>query len=185
LCEEEIFFKYGTAVGLYFLTGCRTNPGKISGSPTEAEEMIVIRPHHLTDILSNYGRGSKFDVPARSGQQMHIVAPAILSNIDIKAKFVVGADDICKGCKFLNDKGECTRVKASGLVLQTYNITVDNKILDYLGIKENAVMPVREFLLKVNDHLPGIETVCTHPGEDPKERKETIEKALRKLEIRK
>ena len=58
------------------------------------------------------------------------------------------------------------------------------RILDRLGIAPGTVMTVRKFLEIVNDRLPGIEDVCTHPTQQKADRREGLVKGMVALGVR-
>ena len=154
--------------------------------------VMKLRPHHLLDIITDYGRGSyknasDFKPYPPMGHAVHTVAKAVLSDQEIKVEFIVGADEICKPCKYLRPDGICAdslRQISPPMSKQEYNDNIDNRLFLYLGLAPGAVMTVREFLEIVNEKVPGIEKVCTHTFNDQKSRLEGLTKGLIKLGIR-
>ncbi|MFC2076841.1 DUF1284 domain-containing protein, partial [candidate division KSB1 bacterium] len=147
---------------------------------------MKLRPHHLLDIVTQYGAGDEF-VPHPYGHAVHTVAETVLSDTSTKVEFVVGADEICKPCKHLQPNGKCDdflyqvdppRSK------QEYNDELDNKLFTYLEFSPGTMMTVRKYLEMVNRKVPGVEKVCTHPGEETAARLEGLTRGLIKLEIR-
>jgi hypothetical protein len=152
----------------------------------QGEFDMQLRPHHILDIVSDYGQDIIYQ-PHPYGHSLHIVAPKLLSSVDLKVKLVVAADDICKGCMHLKADGTCDDVLAQlhpSPSKQAYNDVLDCRLLDYLAIENNSVMTVRKFLQIVNEKVPGIEKICTHPKEDEKERLKGLVKGLTKLGVR-
>lgn len=148
--------------------------------------VMKLRPHHLLDIITDYGHGSEFK-PHPYGHAVHTVAKAVLSDQEMKVEFIVGADEICKPCKYLRPDGICAdslRQISPPMSKQEYNDNIDNRLFLYLGLAPGAVMTVREFLEIVNEKVPGIEKVCTHTFNDQKSRLEGLTKGLIKLGIR-
>ena len=146
---------------------------------------MQLRPHHILDIISAHGQGRKFQ-PHPYGHSLHIVAPKLLSNLDLKIKLVLKADDICKGCKHLMPDGKCKDVLAQlkpSPSKQAYNDVLDCRIFDYLSIEVNRVITTRKYLEIVNEKVPGIEKICTHPKRNQEERLNGLMDGLIKLRI--
>lgn len=145
-----------------------------------------LRPHHTIDIVSSYGRGAEFK-PSPYGHAVHTVAGVILSDLDTQVELIVGADEICQPCKHLKPDGLCDDVLSQTDLprsKQEYNDDLDRRLFAHFGIEPGTVMTVRQFLETVNEHVPGIEAICTHPREDPKRRLEGLSQGLTKLGIR-
>ncbi len=127
------------------------NTGAIAEDDAPKEKRTMeLKPHHLIDIVRGHGKGRKFDEPAACGHAQHIVAPAVLSDLELKVKFIVGPDDICKPCKFLLPDGACKR-------FPKYNDVLDDALFRHLGLAPGAVMTARQFLETVDKKLPGME----------------------------
>jgi hypothetical protein len=148
--------------------------------------MMHLRPHHILDIVSGYGRGI-FYQPHPYGHSQHIVAPKLLSDLDINIKLVIGADDICQGCKHLMPDGKCKDVLAQLIPSpskQAYNDVLDSHLFDDLSIVPGTVTTTRSFLEVVNEKVPGIEKICTHPKENEEERLKGLINGLTMLGLR-
>lgn len=182
------FLKTVGAGTLCALSGC-TSGGKCTsekGNVRKKMETMKLRPHHILDIVTDYGKGERF-TPHPYGHSLHTVAEAITSDMSIQAELVIGADVVCQGCKHLQPDGSCTDVLGQlhpSPSKQSYNEVVDCLVLDYLQIGPGSVMTIREYLEAVNEKVPGIETVCTHPKEDRKERLAGLRAGLVRLGIR-
>ncbi len=147
---------------------------------------MQLRPHHILDIISGYGQGIKFQ-PHPYGHSLHIVAPKLLSNLDLKIKLVLSADDICEGCKHLMPDGKCKDVLAQlkpSPSKQAYNDVLDCRLFDYLSIEINSVITIRKYLEIVNKKVPGIEKICTHPKRNQEERLNGLINGLIKSGVR-
>jgi len=147
---------------------------------------MQLRPHHVLDIVTNHGNG-KESRPSAYGHSEHIVAPKLLSNLDLKVKLVLDADDICVGCKHLLPDGKCKDVLAQlnpSPLKQAYNDVLDCRLFDYLSIEVDSVMTTRNYLILVNKKVPGIEKICTHPKEDQEMRLNGLINGLIKLGVR-
>jgi len=67
-----------------------------------------LRPHHLLDIVTEYGAGTTFE-PHPYGHAVHTCAEVVLNDLDTEVQFVVAADFICAPCVHLVD-GVCDDV---------------------------------------------------------------------------
>ncbi|HQK95598.1 MAG TPA: DUF1284 domain-containing protein [Armatimonadota bacterium] len=141
------------------------------------------RPHHLIDIITQYGAGQPF-APCDYGHAVHTVAARVIGDPQTLIEFVVGADDICDPCKHLVD-GRCDDgVPALGPTAskQEYNDALDERLMQFLGITEGQTMTFREYISVLRDHWDGLVEQCAHPGESPAERAVMLERGLAKLE---
>ena len=147
---------------------------------------MKLRPHRLLDIISSHGQDVKF-TPHPYGHAMHSVAEAVLSNLELRAQFVVGPDEICLPCKHLRDNGLCDDVLCQvdpPVSKQEYNEDLDRRLSAYLGVPPGTAMTVRRFLEMVDKKVPGIENLCTHPKENEQQRLDALIRGLLKLGIR-
>lgn len=151
------------------------------------EPTMKLRPHHLLDIVSQIGHGAKF-APHPYGHGVHLVAKAVLADVDRKVQFVVAADDVCKPCKHLQPNGLCDDIVKSlspPVSKQEYNDRLDRRLLKFFGFPEGTVMTVREFLQIVDKKLPELAKICSHPKEAEEHRLKGLEQGLQKLGIHK
>ena len=82
----------------------------VLGSTTEERGGVMrLRPHHLIDIITDYGHGRRF-APHPYGHAVHSVAQRIVDDPDIEIEFVLRADDICSPCCHLQADGQCDDV---------------------------------------------------------------------------
>ncbi len=147
---------------------------------------MQLRPHHILDIISAFGKGIEYQ-PHPYGHSLHIVAPRLLSNLDLKIKLVLNADDICEGCEHLLPDGKCKDVLAQltpSPSKQAYNDVLDSRLFDDLSIEPDCEITTREYLEVVNKKVPGIEKICTHPKENQQERLNGLVSGLIKLGLR-
>lgn len=148
-------------------------------------KMMRLRPHHLLDIISAYGHDAEFK-PHPYGHDLHRVAQAVLSNMEVKVEFIVGADEICRPCKHLRSDGRCDDILqdlSPPISKQKYNDDLDHRLFAYLGFSPGTIMTVRQFLKILKEKVPGIEMLCTHPTEDKKIRLDGLMRGLFKLGI--
>jgi len=148
---------------------------------------LRMRPHHIIDIISDHGKNATYE-PNPYGHSLHIVAPEILSNLELNIMLVLETDDLCTGCRHILPEGKCDDVLAqlkSSPSKQAYNDVLDCRLLDYLQLDQNCILTTRQYLELINEKTPGIEKICTHPNEDPAERLAALINGLVKLGIRK
>jgi hypothetical protein len=145
--------------------------------------IIVLRPHHLLDILRDYGYGIRYE-PHEYGHALHIVAEEVWVDPDREIELVVKADDICRPCRMLRVDGSCgdTMQKDGRQVSkQAYNDALDRRLLDYLGCEAGSRMTVNGFLIRIRERLDGLTEICTHPGEEKEYRKMGMVEGWKKL----
>ncbi|MHB9033078.1 MAG: hypothetical protein ACYC6L_08520 [Anaerolineae bacterium] len=127
-----------------------------------------LRPHHLLDIISGLGRGAHY-TPHPYGHSQHLVVAQLLADPAQEITFVCAADAICAGCVHLQPDGSCNDVLAQldpAPSKQAYNDALDMRLFPLLGLRPGDTLPLPEYLAHVKALLPGLEQVCTHPGED-------------------
>ena len=61
------------------------------------------------------------------------------------------------------------------------NDDLDARVFAYLGLEPHTRLTVRAFLERLHAHVPGIELICTHPGEDQSERLRGLRQGLKRL----
>jgi hypothetical protein len=148
--------------------------------------MLRLRPHHLIDIIRNIGQERPV-VPHPYGHAQHIVTRAILDGTEHEVMLTVGADDLCQPCIHLTAEGLCNDILAQleyGFLKQQYNDELDSRVLEYLGLEENSVVHMNDFLNLVESKISGLVSICTHPKEDEISRREGLEKGLMILKAR-
>ena len=147
---------------------------------------MKLRPHHLIDIVSAHGHGAEFN-PHPYGHGLHTVADQVIHDLDLELELVLAADEICEPCRHLRADGGCADVLhqlEEPVSKQTYNDALDGELFAYFGMRPGTRMGLREFLGRLNAHTPGIEKVCTHPGELEEHRLDGLVKGLVRLGIR-
>jgi hypothetical protein len=148
---------------------------------------MQLRPHHILDIITGHGQGIEY-TPHPYGHSQHIVAPKLLSNLDLNIRLVLTADDICIGCEHLLPGGKCKDVLAQltpSPSKQAYNDVLDCRLFDQYKISPNTVLTFRKYLEIVNESVPGLERICTHPKENQEERLQGLVDGLVILGVRK
>ena len=149
---------------------------------------LRLRPHHLLDIVSEYKPDTDpAYVPAPGENGVRTVTRLLGKTLDVQATFVIGPDTICEPCSHLGTNGRCDRILQRHNppeAMDDYNDPLDVRLLAYLGLKPGATLSVRDFLEMVNARVPGIETVCTHNGQEQATRLAGLTAGLVALGIR-
>lgn len=143
---------------------------------------MKLRPHHLLDIITQYGQGRPFE-PSAYGHAVHTVAHLVLADQTQQAEMVVGADDICAPCCHLV-AGRCDDMVGSldpPVSKQDYNDGIDRRVLAHLGLAEGEVLTIRAFADRTLERLQDLEQVCSHPGEEPAARLQHLRQGLQKM----
>ncbi len=144
--------------------------------------MLTLRPHHLLDIVTQYGAGHPF-TPSPMGHAVHSVAETVIADPDLEVSFIAGADDICAPCRNLVG-GRCIDVLSQldpPISKQDYNDALDLRLMALLGMEQGTRRTVREFLRMVQTRLDEVAPVCTHPKEDPEARRRHLGAGLREM----
>jgi hypothetical protein len=143
--------------------------------------MIKIRPHHLLDIIRDFGNEVKREKHPW-GASLASVTQSILSNIDQKVEFVIGADSICKTCSKLNGQ-ICEAQINNELLMRDYNDHLDQELFSALKIVPGDTLPVIELLRRINNKIEILD-LFNSPSNNPLVRKHGTETALKKLGIK-
>lgn len=142
--------------------------------------MLELRAHHILDIVRNIGN-NRPRTPHEYGHLVHIITEELETNPDQECKLVIKNDAICGPCKMLTGDGLCNDILPqleNSVSKQTYNDSLDAKLMQFLGLEENTVMPIRNFLMIIDERLEEIVPLCTHPKEEPGYRKNGLRKGL-------
>ena len=131
--------------------------------------MIKIRPHHLLDIIRDFG--NQVEVAEHPwGASLTSVTQEILGGINQKVEFVMGVDAICETCSQL--KGEICEAKINrDLLMRDYNDRIDRELFEALQLEPGSQLVVREFLQLVGNDLsvlnifdPALQTMPREQG---------------------
>lgn len=140
------------------------------------------RPHHLVDIIAQYGAGIPFG-PSDYGHAVHTVAARVKSDPEVQVELGSGADDICAPCKHLVN-GRCDDVVGAldpPASKQDYNDALDRRVLAFLGLEEGACMTFTQYMSLLSENAEGLGELCAHPGEDPEVKGAQIVRGLELL----
>ena len=145
--------------------------------------MLRLRPHHILDIIRNIGHERPL-VPHEYGHLVHLITKMILEDVDIECRLVVANDDICGPCRMLKNDGSCADVLAQldePVSKQVYNDDLDRRLLAFLGIQEDEVMMLRDYLTLVAQRVDELVPLCVHPKEDSEYRRTGLLKGLERV----
>ena len=117
----------------------------------EGVKVIKIRPHHLLDLVRDYGNNYK-KPPHPWGASVESVSDMIFSDIHQEVEMVMGVDSICETCNRLND-GICEAHINEDLLMRNYNDPLDEKLFSSLEIRPGDKLSVYEFLKIVSDRM--------------------------------
>lgn len=146
-------------------------------------EPMLVRPHHLLDIISSHGAGHEFK-PSPYQHAVHTCAEIVLSDLDTPLEFVVGADFICAPCIHLGADGRCDDMVGSldpPVSKQDYNDALDRRLLEFFGLREGDRMSFGEYLAVIRAHFEGLPEICAHPKESAEDRGRKLDAGLSKL----
>ena len=143
--------------------------------------MIKLRPHHLLDIIRDFGNEVKRETHPW-GASLASVTQNILSNINQKVEFVMGVDSICETCSKL--KGQICEAQINNeLLMRDYNDRIDQKLFSALNIAPGTQLSVIEFLRKIDDNIEVL-NLFNSPSNNPMVRKNGTKSAFDKLGIK-
>lgn len=143
---------------------------------------VELRPHHLLDIVCEYEPGRRVE-PAESGNAVHVITEVVDTGLGAALTLCMGADDICRPCRHLQDDGTCERVLTRfdpPQPMQEYNDRLDSALFEYLGLRPGTATTIRAFLELAAAKLPDIESLGTLDG-DSRQRFAGLGEGLRKL----
>jgi len=121
-------------------------------------DVIRIKPHHLIDILTEYGAGCEQWQPSAYGHAVHIVAERILRDYDATLEMFSGADDICLPCihnidGLCDDNIDTSYRPQAPSSKREWNLLIDNRWYERLGLKDGDRLSAIEFVLRLRDTI--------------------------------
>lgn len=117
----------------------------------KSNEMISIRPHHLLDIIRDFG--NKREVKEhRWGASLSTVTQKILADTNRIVVFVMGVDAICETCSQLQND-ICQAEISRDLLMRDYNNRIDRELFEALQLAPGSQLQIGEFLQLVSDNL--------------------------------
>ncbi len=122
---------------------------------------IRIKPHHFVDIITGLGAGQTTFEPHPYGHAVHIVAERLIQDRDVLLQMELGADDICGPC-IHNIDGRCNDTidtsyrPAAPASKQEWNLLIDRRWCERLGLQQGDTMSAREFVERLRDRAGDI-----------------------------
>lgn len=137
---------------------------------------ICIKPHHFVDIVTSFGRGQTTFRPHPYGHAVHSVSERLLRDHGAPLEMEFGADDICAPCAH-NIDGLCDDTIDTSFrpdapsSKREYNLLLDQRWSERLGLKEGDRLTAREFCQRVRERVDDIsDTYREMPAESNAER---------------
>lgn len=140
--------------------------------------MIKIRPHHLLDLVRDYGNNYK-KPPHPWGASVKSVSDLVFSDIHQVVVLVMGVDSICQTCRKLND-GICEANINEDLLMRDYNDPLDERLFSSLEIRPGDRLTVYAFLKLVSERMFVLE-LFNSPSNKKHVRRQGTELALMKF----
>ena len=141
---------------------------------------LRLRPHHLLDIMRDYGNDIVSDAHPY-GAALAEVTKIVLSDIDQEIVLVPAVDSICQPCAKLHD-GLCVARINDKLLMRTYNDRLDARLFERIALQEGQSITVRAFMAIVEDDLEGIVSLFDAPANNYAVRLRGTRKALENIQ---
>jgi hypothetical protein len=142
--------------------------------------LIKLRPHHLLDIVRDFGNGIKKKKMHPWGASVAEVTEKVLFNIDQDIILVSQVDSICETCSKL-EKQICVARISDNLLMREYNDNLDTCLFRRMKLEEGQRISIRDFLVLVKNDLDNIVALFTSPNNNPAIRLNSTRNALKKL----
>ena len=142
-------------------------------------EMIKIRPHHLLDILRDFGNEVERDSHPY-GASLRETTNDILSDIDQNIRLVSKVDSICLTCSKLRENICIARI-SDDLLMRDYNDDLDEKLFNIMKIAPDSTIVVRDFLKIVENDFVSILAQFSNPTNIPEVREIGTLSAINRL----
>lgn len=147
--------------------------------------MLKLKPHHIVDIIRDYGQGLPFN-PHPYGHHYHLLANQIIADVNREVQLVVSWDDICAPCRHLNKQGLCDDILPNhpySNSKQEYNSYLDTELMKFLLLQPGETISIAVYLKKILTNLAFFDTLYPHPKEIIAQRKIAFQKGAEKLGI--
>jgi len=149
--------------------------------------MIAIKPHHFVDIITAFGEGRAEFEPHPYGHAVHCVSRAILDNPDVSLRMELGADDICSPCchnigGLCDDTIDVSFRPGAPESKREYNLLIDQRWCERLGIRQDDEMTARELCARVRDRAGDLATIYKeNPADRVAGRRERLARGIEAL----
>ena len=119
------------------------------------DDVIRIKPHHLVDIITQFGEGRPFE-PHPYGHAVHTVAQRILADPEVMLEMELGADDICAPCihniaGLCDDTIDTSYRPAAPPAKRDWNLLLDRRWCERLSLSPGQRLTARAFCLLLRD----------------------------------
>jgi hypothetical protein len=125
---------------------------------------ITIKPHHLVDIISDYGVGRTASGPNPYNHDVPRVTAAVLGDPGLLLAIEIGADDICRPC-IHNVQGICDDVLGPDLgpdapgLKRELNLLLDQRWCERLGLSQGDSLIAREMCERIRARMGDIRDI--------------------------
>ena len=109
-------------------------------------EPLRIKPHHLLDIIRDFGAGVVHQ-PHPYGHDVHRIARIVREHPGTVFELTAAADSICAPCRCLVEDHctDTTTSPGSEVSKESWNRTIDGRIFERLGLAEGEKISALEF----------------------------------------
>ena len=121
-------------------------------------DVILIKPHHLVDIIRALGGERIALEPHPYGHNLHGVAEKLLVNRDAVLQIELGADEICQPC-IHNVNGDCSDIIDTSFrpqaprSKQEWNLMIDRRWCKALSIADGDRITARQFCERLRQQI--------------------------------
>ena len=160
--REKVHYQEGRALGLEAILPLRSPEERAQAKETSVRAMykastLRIRPHHLMCMSCFYG-GHEDLAPIKE-DNLYEAIDIVQKNPDVPIELVCGPCMICPPCHGYDPTlKQC--VAAIGMSLRDELKDLD--VLQRLGVEYGAVLPAREILARLYEHIPSTRLICGH-----------------------
>ncbi|OGF98293.1 MAG: hypothetical protein A3F83_03195 [Candidatus Glassbacteria bacterium RIFCSPLOWO2_12_FULL_58_11] len=144
-------------------------------------ELLRIKPHHLLDIIRDFGAGVVHQ-PHPYGHAVHRIARIVKEHPETVFELTAGADSICAPCRNLVES-RCTDTTTSPgreVSKESWNRTIDGRIFERLGLAEGEKISALEFCRLASLRLGDLFTLYAEVEQSKTSlRRENLERGLK------
>ena len=121
---------------------------------------LLIKPHHLLDIIRDFGAGRKHE-PHPYGHHVHRLAGIIRNNPETVFVLTAEADSICEPCCNLveNRCMDTTTSPGKKVSKESWNLLIDSRIFERLALEEGTAITALDFCRLASERLGDLYTL--------------------------
>lgn len=153
-------------------------------------DVILIKPHHLVDIIRALGGERIALEPHPYGHDLHGVAEKLLADRDAVLQMELGVDEICQPC-IHNVNGACSDVIDTSFrpqaprSKQEWNLMIDRRWCQALGVADGDRITSRQFCERLRQQIDRMTDIYREvPRERVAVRAERLSRGLDRYQIR-